>query len=29
MKVIHVDFKKAREQVIYKKNQGVPESLYI
>jgi len=29
MKVIHADFKKAREQVLYKKNQGVPEGLYL
>eukprot|EP01101_Sappina_pedata_P004642 TRINITY_DN2002_c0_g1_i1.p1 TRINITY_DN2002_c0_g1~~TRINITY_DN2002_c0_g1_i1.p1 ORF type:complete len:442 (+),score=227.88 TRINITY_DN2002_c0_g1_i1:167-1492(+) len=29
MKVIQEDFKKAREQVLYKKNQGGPEGLYL
>lgn len=29
MKVKHEDFKKARENVLYKKNQGVPEGLYL
>ncbi len=29
MKVMHADFKKARENVLYKKNQGVPEGLYL
>ena len=29
MKVLHEDFKKARENVMYKKNQGVPEGLYL
>jgi len=28
MKVIHADFKKAKEKVLYRKNQGVPEGLY-
>jgi len=29
MKVLHEDFKKAKESVMYKKNQGVPEGLYL
>lgn len=29
MKVMHADFKKARENVLYKKNQGIPEGLYL
>lgn len=29
MKVTHADFKKAKEKVMYKKNQGVPEGLYL
>jgi len=29
MKVVHVDFKKAREQVLYKKNEGAPDWLYL
>ena len=29
MRVNHADFKKAREKVLYKKNQGVPEGLYM
>lgn len=29
MKVIHADFKKARESVLYKKQEGVPEGLYL
>ena len=29
MKVIHDDFTKARENIMYKKNQGVPEGLYL
>jgi 26S proteasome regulatory subunit T2 len=29
MKVIHADFKKARENVLYKKHEGVPEGLYL
>jgi len=28
MKVIHADFKKAKEKVLYRKNQGAPEALY-
>ena len=28
MKVIHNDFKKAKEKVLYRKNDGVPEGLY-
>jgi len=28
MKVIHNDFKKAKEKVLYRKNEGVPEGLY-
>jgi len=29
MKVTHVDFKKAKEKVLYRKNLGVPEGLYL
>ncbi|KAL6063303.1 26S proteasome regulatory subunit 4 B [Balamuthia mandrillaris] len=29
MKVIQADFKKAKEKVLYRKNQGVPEGLYL
>jgi len=29
MKVIHADFKKAKEKVLYRKNEGVPEGLYL
>jgi len=29
MKVIHEDLKKAKEKVLYKKNEGVPEGLYL
>ena len=29
MRVTHVDFKKAREKVLYKKKEGVPEGLYM
>jgi len=29
MKVIQVDFKKAKEKVLYRKNQGAPEGLYL
>lgn len=29
MKVTHVDFKKAKERVLYRKNEGVPEGLYL
>lgn len=29
MKVTHVDFKKAKEKVLYKKKEGVPEGLYM
>jgi len=29
MKVVHADFKKAKEKVLYRKSQGVPESLYL
>lgn len=29
MKVTHEDFKKAKERVLYRKNQGVPEGLYL
>jgi len=29
MKVVHADFKKAKEKVLYRKNQGVPEGLYL
>jgi len=29
MKVTHVDFKKAKEKVLYRKNEGVPEGLYL
>jgi len=28
MKVIQADFKKAKEKVLYRKNQGAPEALY-
>eukprot|EP00761_Pharyngomonas_kirbyi_P004213 gb/GECH01004217.1/.p1 GENE.gb/GECH01004217.1/~~gb/GECH01004217.1/.p1 ORF type:complete len:444 (+),score=136.64 gb/GECH01004217.1/:1-1332(+) len=28
-RVVHEDFKKAKEKVLYKKNQGVPEGLYL
>ena len=29
MRVTHTDFKKAREKVLYKKKEGVPEGLYM
>lgn len=29
MKVTHPDFKKAKEKVLYRKNEGVPEGLYL
>lgn len=29
MKVTHADFKKAREKVMYKKKEGIPEGLYM
>jgi len=29
MKVTHEDFKKAKEKVLYRKNEGVPEGLYL
>jgi 26S proteasome regulatory subunit T2 len=29
MKVVHADFKKGKEKVLYRKNQGVPEGLYL
>jgi 26S proteasome regulatory subunit T2 len=29
MQVNHSDFKKAKEKVLYKKTQGVPEGLYL
>jgi len=29
MQVVHTDFKKAKEKVLYRKNQGVPEGLYL
>ena len=29
MRVTHVDFKKAKEKVMYKKKEGVPEGLYM
>jgi len=29
MKVTHADFKKAKEKVLYRKNEGVPEGLYL
>ena len=29
MKVTHVDFKKAKEKVLYRKSLGVPEGLYL
>lgn len=29
MKVMHEDFKKGKEKVLYKKNEGVPEGLYL
>jgi len=29
MKVTHTDFKKAKEKVLYRKNEGVPEGLYL
>lgn len=29
MKVTHPDFKKAKEKVLYRKNLGVPEGLYL
>lgn len=29
MRVTHVDFKKAKEKVLYKKKEGVPEGLYM
>eukprot|EP01050_Picozoa_sp_SAG11_P030097 SAG11_NODE_8754_length_979_cov_17.162338_1_plen_37_part_00 len=29
MKVVHEDFKKAKESVLYKKKGGAPEGLYL
>lgn len=29
MRVTHADFKKAKEKVLYKKKEGVPEGLYM
>lgn len=29
MRVTHEDFKKAKEKVLYKKKDGVPEGLYM
>jgi len=29
MKVTHADFKKAKEKVLYKKKEGVPEGMYM
>lgn len=29
MRVTHADFKKARDKVLYKKKEGVPEGLYM
>eukprot|EP00958_Prasinococcus_capsulatus_P015892 scaffold1733_cov391-Prasinococcus_capsulatus_cf.AAC.4 len=29
MKVTHADFKKAKEKIMYKKKEGVPEGLYM
>jgi 26S proteasome regulatory subunit T2 len=29
MKVIHEDLKRAKEKILYKKNEGVPEGLYL
>ena len=29
MKVTHLDFKKAKEKVLYKKKESVPEGLYL
>ena len=29
MRVTHVDFKKAKKKVLYKKKEGVPEGLYM
>ncbi len=29
MKVTHEDFKRAKEKVLYRKNEGVPEGLYL
>jgi len=29
MKVVHADFKKAKEKVLYKKKEGVPEGMYM
>ncbi len=29
MKVVHADFKKAREKVLYRKKEGIPEGLYL
>ena len=29
MRVTHTDFKKAKEKVLYKKKEGVPEGLYL
>ena len=29
MRVTHADFKKAKEKVLYKKKEGVPEGLYL
>ncbi len=29
MRVTHTDFKKAKEKIMYKKKEGVPEGLYL
>lgn len=29
LQVTHIDFKKAKEKVMYKKKEGVPEGLYM
>ena len=29
MRVTHADFKKAKEKVLYKKKEGVPEGMYL
>lgn len=29
MKVVHADFKKAREKVLYRKKEGIPDGLYL
>jgi len=29
MKVTHTDFKKAKEKVLYRKGEGIPEGLYL